>query len=108
MLVNKVTTGFVIQVFDTETGRFVSQEFVAGDQCDYEDGNGVPVCSEALEVGGKEASLPFDMVQPQPSRQSSPVTQSAKHSMSAPNGRHRDPAGHAPSSAHERVHRPPG
>jgi hypothetical protein len=64
MLVNKVTTGFVIQIFDTEKRQFVSQEFVAGDHCDYEDKDGVPVCSEAMEVDGKEAYLPFDMVQP--------------------------------------------
>ena len=54
MLVNKITEGFVIQVFDTEPGRFVSQEFVAGDRCQYEDNDGVPVCSEALEVDGKD------------------------------------------------------
>jgi hypothetical protein len=64
MLVNKVTAGFVVQVFDTELRRFVSQEFVAGDQCDYEDKDGNAVESKALEVDGKEASLPFDMVQP--------------------------------------------
>ena len=58
MLINKVTTGFVIQVFDTKKGRFVSQSFTAGDQ--YEDKDGEPVDSEAL----KEACLPFDMVQP--------------------------------------------
>ena len=63
MLVNKITVGFVVQVFDTEKKRFVSQEFVAGDQCDYED-NGEPVDREMLEVDGKEAYLPFDMVQP--------------------------------------------
>jgi hypothetical protein len=68
MLVNKVTVGFVIQVFDTEKRRFVSQEFVAGKDCQYEDKDGVPVCSEAMEVDGKEASLPFDMVQPKLSR----------------------------------------
>jgi hypothetical protein len=55
MLVNKITEGFVIQVFDTELRRFVSQEFVAGDRCEYEDKDGVPVCSEAMEVDGKEA-----------------------------------------------------
>jgi hypothetical protein len=65
MLVNKITEGFVIQVFDTELRRFVSQEFVAGDRCQYEDKDGVPVCSEALEVDGEEAALPFDMVQPE-------------------------------------------
>jgi len=66
MLVNKVIVGFVLQVYDTELKRFVSQQFVAGDQCEYEDKDGVPVCSEALEVDGKAAYLPFDMVQPQP------------------------------------------
>ena len=66
MLINKVTSGFIIQVFDTELKRFVSQEFVAGDECQYEDKDGVPACSEALETDGKEACLPFDMVQPRP------------------------------------------
>jgi hypothetical protein len=69
MLVNKVTAGFVIQVFDTELKRFVSQAFVAGDHCDYEDKDGEPVDGKALEVDGKEASLPFDMVQPHGSKQ---------------------------------------
>ena len=64
MLVNKVTAGFVVQVFDTELGRFVSQEFVAGDQTDYEDKDGNAVESKVLEVDGMQAYLPFDMVQP--------------------------------------------
>ena len=52
MLLKKVTTGFVVQTFDTEKQKFVSQEFVAGDQCDYENEDGV------------EDYLPYDMVQP--------------------------------------------
>jgi len=64
MLVNKITSGFVIQVFDTELQRFISQEFVAGEDCQYEDEDGVSVSSEVLEVDGEEAYLPFDMVQP--------------------------------------------
>jgi hypothetical protein len=72
MLVNKITVGFVIQVFDTKKRRFVSQEFVAGDRCEYEDKDGVPACSEALEVDGEEAALPFDMVQPKPSDEIEP------------------------------------
>ena len=68
MLVNKVTSGFVIQVFDTELKRFISQEFVAGDDCQYEDKDGEQVDSEVLEVDGKEAYLAFDMVQPRPPR----------------------------------------
>ena len=66
MLINKITTGFVIQVFDTELKRFVSQEFMAGDDCQYEDKDGEPVDRKLLETDGKEAYLPFDMVQPQP------------------------------------------
>ena len=66
MLVNKITVGFVIQVFDTELKRFVSQEFMAGEGCRYEEENGDPVDGKVLEAGGKEAYLPFDMVQPQP------------------------------------------
>lgn len=58
MIVNKVTTGFVIQQFDTETRQFVSQEFVAGDQVDFED-----------EMGDAVESFPeclaFHMVPPQ-------------------------------------------
>lgn len=34
-IVKKITTGFVIQNYDTDTERFVSQEFVAGDQVDW-------------------------------------------------------------------------
>ena len=64
MLVNKITDGFVIQTFDTELGRFVSQEFKAGDGSDYETVDGTVVENEALNVNGKEAYLPFDMVQP--------------------------------------------
>ena len=36
MLINKVTTGFVVQVFDTDKRCFVSQNFVAGESA-YED-----------------------------------------------------------------------
>lgn len=64
MKINKITTGFVIQTFDTELKRFVEQKFVAGDECDYETESGEPVESELLEVNGEEVYLPFDMVQP--------------------------------------------
>lgn len=64
MLINKITTGFVIQTFDTEQKKFVSQNFTAGSECDYEDQTGNAVESELLEVEGDEVYLPFDMVQP--------------------------------------------
>ena len=65
MLINKITTGFVIQTFDTEKGRFISQEFVAGDFVEYEKKDGEPCEPSLWEVDGKEVSLPFDMQQPQ-------------------------------------------
>jgi len=65
MIVKKITTGFVIQEFDTDKMQFVSQEFVAGDECEYEDEDGEPVESELLEVEGQEIYLPYDMVQPE-------------------------------------------
>lgn len=65
MLINKITDGFVIQVFDTETGKFVSQTFTCADGCNYEDQAGNTVESSLLEVDGKEVYLPFDMKQPE-------------------------------------------
>jgi len=42
----KVTVGFVTQTFEkNDEGRFVCthQEFIAGDQCDYEDPESNPI-----------------------------------------------------------------
>ena len=42
----KITVGFVTQTFrKDDKGRFVCthQEFIAGDQCDYEDAEGNPI-----------------------------------------------------------------
>lgn len=42
----KITVGFVAQAFEkNDKGRFVctAQEFIAGDQCDYEDTEGNPI-----------------------------------------------------------------
>lgn len=66
MRINKITVGFVIQVFDTNLGRFVEQSFTAGDECDYEiEENDEPCSPELLNnADGEEAYLPFDMVQP--------------------------------------------
>ena len=61
MIVKKITYGFVVQEFDEETEKFVSQEFVAGDQVEHEDEDG-------NQVDDLTASsipyLEFDMVQP--------------------------------------------
>jgi len=53
----KITTGFVIQTFNDD-GNCVEQEFVAGDQVDYEDIDGEPFDAHS------DNYQPFDMVQP--------------------------------------------
>jgi len=63
MLINKVTAGFVVQVFDTDKRCFVSQNFIPG-ECAYEDRRGKPVAPSLLVIDGEEATLPFEMVQP--------------------------------------------
>jgi hypothetical protein len=66
MLLQKVTTGFVIQTFDTEKNRFIEQQFVAGDPVDYENSYG-----ESLDHNSPEYEQitkvyqPYDMVQPE-------------------------------------------
>ena len=57
MIYNKITTGFVVQVY--KDGHCIAQQFVAGDQVDYEDENEMPIITNA-----KEKYCPFDMVQP--------------------------------------------
>jgi hypothetical protein len=64
MIVNKCTVGFVLQRFDTETGKWIDQDFIAGDEVTYEDEEGKTVDPEDLHVGGKEPYLPLEMVQP--------------------------------------------
>ncbi len=54
---NKTTIGFVTQFYDDE-GKCTSQEFVAGDQVDWEDEDG-----ETCDVPEHEYHT-FDMVQP--------------------------------------------
>ena len=72
MMINKITPGFVCQTFNTETGKYVSQEFVAGAEVEYEsESHSLPNNAELANMGfGPEAPngepyLPFDMVQPQ-------------------------------------------
>jgi hypothetical protein len=60
MKINKITTGFVVQTYDTETGRCIDQSFIAGDQVDYEDENGDPVDWREAP----DAYQPLEMVQP--------------------------------------------
>ena len=75
MIINKITHGFVIQQFDTDKGRYVEQEFIAGDPVEYEttrvNGGGEFVDDSGNILGDVSSSMPhpepylsFHMVQP--------------------------------------------
>jgi len=52
-MIRKITTGYVIQWFE-ENGRFISQEFMAGEQVEWENNEGEP-------ISAKDWYEPFDM-----------------------------------------------
>lgn len=66
MRINKITTGFVIQTYDTVLKKWVGQEFVAGDPVEYEEA-GTDRILDPAEIWPKdpEPYLPFEMKQPE-------------------------------------------
>lgn len=65
MRINKITCGFVIQTWDTELNRWIDQEFVAGDQTEFEEAGTNRILDPAdLWRDGAEPYLPFHMTQP--------------------------------------------
>jgi len=64
----KITYGFVVQEYDTVKGKHICthQEFIAGDQVEYENMDGEPIDPNKLSVAKKEVYQPFDMVAPVP------------------------------------------
>jgi hypothetical protein len=66
MRIKKVTEGYVIQVFNTETQRYESQEFVPCGLRAYYDADTLASAdlSGMQLADGTEPYLPFDMVQP--------------------------------------------
>jgi hypothetical protein len=61
-IVSKITVGFVVQNFDTETGKCVYQAFTCGDECDWEDEAGNPVDEE--DYACTFEYMPYEMKQP--------------------------------------------
>lgn len=59
MILNKITTGFVVQQYDTETKKFVSQEFIAGDEVVWEESG------EQVDSPENNPYLYFHMIQPE-------------------------------------------
>lgn len=65
MRINKITPGFVIQTWDTELNRWTSQEFIAGEQVEYEDAGSNRMFDPAeIWPETPEPYLPFLMTQP--------------------------------------------
>lgn len=61
--INKITVGWAVQVFDTETREWESQEFIGSDDVSFEDAeNGDPVDNSWTEF---VPDLPLEMVQPE-------------------------------------------
>lgn len=58
-MIRKITYGWVSQNWNESTGQWESQEFVAGDQVEYENEMG-----DSVDPPDNETYLPFDMVQP--------------------------------------------
>ena len=65
MKINKITTGFVIQTYDTELKQWTGQEFVAGDQTEYEVADiGEIIDPDDARPESSKPYLPFQMQQP--------------------------------------------
>jgi hypothetical protein len=66
MIITKVIIGFVTQQFDTETRRFVGQEFTASDDKTWERQNGDDLDLSDDTDAVDEPYLNMEMVQPNP------------------------------------------
>ena len=64
MIVTKITHGFVAQRFDASKNAWLGQEFIAGDQVEYEDARGDPLAADSLPESLQHAYLRFEMKQP--------------------------------------------
>ena len=56
-IISKVTHGFVIQTYETD-GKCIAQEFIAGDDCSWEDEEG-----SIIEEPSNAEYMPYHMVQ---------------------------------------------
>ena len=72
MKINKITTGFVIQTWDTELNKWIAQEFVAGDETNYEKIGGTSVDPNEIWPDVPKPYLPFDMKPPEESQPGAP------------------------------------
>ncbi len=65
MIYTKITYGYVVQNYDSETGDCVEQQFVADGRIERQDENGEPIPEDGLEeLENMEKVCDLDMVQP--------------------------------------------
>lgn len=66
MKIEKITSGFVFQTYDTESGKWISQTFVSdGNESKYINSLGNLVCTRITnQIKEKGSCLPFNMIQP--------------------------------------------
>ena len=64
MILTKTTPGMVVQKFDSETGRCISQEFVAGDQVEFTDQKGNRIEDGQCGIDLEGLYWPAEMKQP--------------------------------------------
>ena len=62
MIITKTIIGFVAQRYDTDTGKFLSQEFVGSDERGWE--NSAGDTADVPNLNGVEPYLNMEMVQP--------------------------------------------
>jgi hypothetical protein len=65
MILKKITAGFVVQTFDADSGRCVSQEFVASDQVEFEDQKGDRIEDGQYGIALEGLYWPLEMKQPE-------------------------------------------
>jgi len=65
MNAKKITTGFVIQTWDTDKKKWINQEFIAGDDTTWEDEHGNILEDPPTQNNGLIPYLNFDMIQPE-------------------------------------------
>jgi hypothetical protein len=65
MRINKITHGFVFQTWDRDLNKWIGQEFVAGDQTEYEHAGSDRILDPVdIWPESPEPYLPFLMTQP--------------------------------------------
>lgn len=65
MILRKTTTGQVVQKFDSDTGRCLSQEFVAGNQVEWTDQQGNPIEDGMYGIDTEGFYWPIELKQPE-------------------------------------------